>query len=165
MPPFIQFWIDCFYIGWQIADGIINFIGTVALLVSAVLLWRKKWNHHRRRWEEFALRATLIVFVAAFLFSTVFVAPFLKYDRDAKKTENGDQWQPPELFPGTKTAYFSMGGRNWDIPLKDATKQHPYLIHLLTNDNPISIYKYDNRIYVNQDFKQKEASNIVSGLE
>jgi FtsZ-interacting cell division protein ZipA len=41
MIEFLKFWGRCAVDGWEIGDGIINFIGIIALLVSGFLLLRK----------------------------------------------------------------------------------------------------------------------------
>jgi hypothetical protein len=79
MVEFFEFWWQCFRAGWGIADGILNVIGTAALLVSSSLLWRKRYER-RKKWEDIVLKTAGFFFVVFFFISTFFVAPFLKYD-------------------------------------------------------------------------------------
>jgi len=114
MIEFLKFWGRCAADGWEIGDGIINFIGTIALLVSAFLLLRKR-HKARKQWEELAMKITFWIFATTFVLSTVFIAPFLQYEDARNKLEstkigNFIQWQPPRTIAGTKDFLFLIGG-------------------------------------------------------
>lgn len=84
--PFIRFWIDCFLTGWERAGGIINGIGTLAIVVSGFLLVRNL-REHRQKWDEGAVKWTFAIFCLAFAISTICIAPFLKFqEADKRKT-------------------------------------------------------------------------------
>ncbi len=83
---FLKFWAGCFLAGWKFADGIINIIGTLALLACGYLLWRKR-NALRHALEEWSVRWAIGIFAVAFAISTICIAPFLKFqEADKRKT-------------------------------------------------------------------------------
>src|SRR5260370_40651696 len=90
MWPFTHFWLDCFHIGWHLADGLSNILGTIAGLIAGYLAWKKR-HEHKKIWEDFAVKAMLGIFVLAFLFSTVCVAPYIQYKEEREKREKMEQ--------------------------------------------------------------------------
>jgi hypothetical protein len=91
MLEFIRFWFECFCSGWETAHGVVDVIGSVAGLVSAVFLFRKRSEKHRKEWEDFVMKTAFCVFIGAFLISTIFVAPFVQFRESNTKTKQAEE--------------------------------------------------------------------------
>jgi hypothetical protein len=76
---FVQFWGDCFVAGWSFGDSVFAFLQTALGIVVAVVLVRRKIKHEVV-WEGIALKLISLALLGSFLVSTVFVAPFIKFD-------------------------------------------------------------------------------------
>lgn len=78
MVQFLLYWWHNAQAGWGIGDGIFEKIEGLAFLVSAGCLCHKKWFKHRSTLEDNAMKWAFHLFWISFVFSTVFVAPFLQ---------------------------------------------------------------------------------------
>jgi hypothetical protein len=83
MWDFINYWWGCVQAGWEFGDGIFERIETVSILASGFFLCHRKLRKHRETLEEHAMKISFYIFAAAFLISTVFVAPFIKDKKSA----------------------------------------------------------------------------------
>jgi hypothetical protein len=87
MAEFLRYWLHCLQIGWEHGGGIFEKIEFFAALLSGCLLLHlcHNWEKMRGGLEEFLLKWAFRIFLFAFLFSAVFVAPFeLEKEADAK---------------------------------------------------------------------------------
>src|SRR5436309_3686351 len=79
MLQFLKFWWDCLLYGWKIGYGIVfNSIEGTCVLILALLLWRRKAHAKAKQWEEPVMKLAGLLLVAAFVMSSVLVAPVVK---------------------------------------------------------------------------------------
>jgi len=87
MSDFIKFWWDCIRRGWESGDSLFAVLETVTAVITGALLWRTQTAQDKWRvQEEWVIKIAAAVFIASFLISTIFVAPYLKWkeEREAK---------------------------------------------------------------------------------
>jgi len=75
---YIKFWLVCFNIGWGVGGAVVGFIRLLAGIVSAIFLFRKL-AQHKKDLDDLVLKISLLVFAAIVIFTTYFVAPYLKF--------------------------------------------------------------------------------------
>lgn len=112
-------------------------------------------------------KANVVWFFIVLLCSALCIWLFILTDK-LTASNSIQEWQPPELPEGTKTAYLSIGDANWTIDLKKLTPNHPF-VPPEWGANPITVVLKNNRIYVQSDFRSvksptnSESTELIDG--
>lgn len=86
MLDFIKFWWACVRTGWEVGDGIFSFIEEgCAIVAAAIYLFKKHTPEGWQHVEDEIMKWAVIIFAISFVVATVFVAPFLKFQKLQKE--------------------------------------------------------------------------------
>jgi hypothetical protein len=80
----VHFWLRNVVTSWRIGYGIFAAIEALSVIGAAILRFRVG-SLRRERWEDFTMKAAIILLAASFIISTLFVAPFVQY-QEAKRS-------------------------------------------------------------------------------
>ena len=86
----IKFWLGCIHDGFEFGDYLFGISEFLLLIIIGYFTYRKRL-HHVEKWEERSVKWMWIILGFSFVISTIFVAPFLKYN-DAE-TDKKTSWQ------------------------------------------------------------------------
>jgi hypothetical protein len=76
---FVLYWCENVHTGWEYGHGIFEWIEGTTMLICAFCLCHNKFRKYRDTFEENVMKLAFFIFAAAFLFSTIVCAPYLKY--------------------------------------------------------------------------------------
>ena len=97
MVEFVKFWINCFIEGFHVADGFFASVEGTCIFVGATLRWHdkipclKKYTEKWETWEGTAMKWAVLIFLISFLFSSVFVAPFIEETKSNRKVKSQNE--------------------------------------------------------------------------
>jgi hypothetical protein len=85
-PKFLLYWWENLKIGWSIGNYLIGFL-QLLLGIAVAGVWLLKQRKEEVTWEAKALKILSLLFVATFLGSGIFVAPFVTFiEADTQRT-------------------------------------------------------------------------------
>lgn len=97
----IKFWGDCLRDGIEVGDCIFGF-SELALVFLVGWLTYKKRHDLSRYWEDKSVKWIWIILGVAFAGSTLFVAPFLKFQQASDVRQDADKLKPFIQIAGEK---------------------------------------------------------------